>query len=446
MYRLSFLGIYLLVFQVVLGQSPHGEEFTLDCNDCHTSKNWSELRKDLNFDHRSTGFELMGQHSQIDCKSCHDTLVFSQAPVNCNECHIDMHSNSLGQDCERCHTSESWIVTSINELHDMSRFPLSGAHQTASCMECHETFDQLRFEVTGIECIDCHRQDYLSTQSPNHQENGYSFKCEECHGMSYIGWTGADFNHHFFPLTGGHSISCTECHTSGSFEKLSTECYSCHQQDFEGANNPNHISLGFSQDCNTCHTIQPDWEPAKFIDHDAVSFPIYSGEHKGEWNSCSECHTQPNDYSFYTCIECHEHNQKDMDSEHRGTVGYSYNSTSCYACHPTGNEGSSFNHNATAFPLIGEHTTVDCASCHTQGYAGTPTECDACHNEDFMSAQEPNHVNAGIYLQCQDCHTSSGWSPSQFNHATTGFELSGGHAQINQCSECHIGSLENTSP
>ena len=36
-------------------------------------------------------------------------------------------------------------------------------------------------------------------------------------------------------------------------------------------------------------------------------------------------------------------------------------------------EDASFDHNNTSFPLVGVHTTTDCAQCHTSGYAGTPS-------------------------------------------------------------------------
>ncbi|MEZ4951391.1 MAG: hypothetical protein R2784_18685 [Saprospiraceae bacterium] len=122
--------------------------------------------------------------------------------------------------------------------------------------------------------------------------------------MSGTDWTtvpGADINHDFFPLTKGHDINdCARCHIDNNFSNLSTDCISCHQNDFDNTSNPNHSGAGFSVNCNNCHTTDPGWSPAQYTDHDATFFPIYSGEHAGVWNSCAECHTDPNDYgSFY---------------------------------------------------------------------------------------------------------------------------------------------------
>ena len=67
-------------------------------------------------------------------------------------------------------------------------------------------------------------------------------------------------------------------------------------------------------------------------------FPIYSGSHRGEWEGCIECHTQQENYTVFSCIDCHEHNKSDMDKEHREENGYSYNSMACFICHPDGQE------------------------------------------------------------------------------------------------------------
>ena len=80
----------------------------------------------------------------------------------------------------------------------------------------------------------------------------------------------------------------------------------------------------------------PGWKPAEFAIHDAQFFPIFSGAHNGEWTSCTECHSNPANYSVFTCIDCHEHNRTDMDDKHSGENGYEYSSLACLDCHPTG--------------------------------------------------------------------------------------------------------------
>ena len=65
-------------------------------------------------------------------------------------------------------------------------------------------------------------------------------------------------------------------------------------------------------------------------------FPIDSGAHLGEWNSCADCHVVPSNYSAFECILCHEHNQTDMDNKHDEERDYEYLSTACFSCHPQG--------------------------------------------------------------------------------------------------------------
>jgi hypothetical protein len=427
-------------------QNPHGEKLTFSCTDCHTTGGWKFSASTAKFSHDLTKFKLEGQHFYTDCKACHKTLVFSEAKTNCVDCHTDMHNNTVGPNCAECHTSKSWIVENITELHQRSRFPLLGAHNTADCASCHTSASNLEFQPLGVECIDCHNADFKATTKPNHVQSGISTNCIECHRIDAFEWSASGINHDFFPLTKGHEVEdCAACHTSGLTVPISADCSSCHQNDYNNAKNPSHQNSGFSTSCAECHTIEPDWKPAEFKTHDGLYFPIYSGSHGGEWNSCADCHTKPENYNLFSCIDCHEHNKSDMDKEHRGENGYSYNSNACFACHPKGNEDGAFNHDVTGFQLKGAHTQTTCLDCHTTGFAGTSSTCNSCHTDNYNEAANPNHKNAGIAKECEVCHTETDWTPSLFDHTiTSGFELAGGHSG-KQCSECHVGNTTSAS-
>ena len=99
----------------LFGQSPHGEQFSINCSDCHTSSGWQPLREDMVFDHNTTRFDLNGQHAIVDCRSCHSSMVFSEASTECISCHMDIHQQTVGQDCARCHTANNWLVDNITE-------------------------------------------------------------------------------------------------------------------------------------------------------------------------------------------------------------------------------------------------------------------------------------------------------------------------------------------
>ena len=398
---LSLLVLFIyFVFFSQKGESPHGADFKVSCSTCHSSKGWEFDTTIYSFNHNSTKLPLRGQHSQAGCRECHKSLVFSEAKTECNECHSDVHQATVGLDCGRCHTPSSWLVSNITEIHQTSRFPLLGAHRTADCTDCHKSETYVRFDVPGVNCIDCHRENYMSTTDPNHTEAGFSEDCSICHLVNSFEWTGAGFNHSYFPLVQGHSnincsvchttgnyadatpvcyschqadysgttnpnhtaanfptacetchsltpgwkpasfnhnifpltlghstVACAECHINGNYNSTPTDCYACHQTDYAGSTNPNHQSLGFSTACTTCHTTKPGWKPAKYTQHDAQFFPIYSGRHNGKWDLCSECHTDPNNYTLFDCKTCHA-------DVHRNE---NYTNAECYSCHPTGN-------------------------------------------------------------------------------------------------------------
>jgi hypothetical protein len=520
MRKLSSL-ILAMAFSVSLfsQSSPHGDDFTVSCTDCHNTEGWKIDLKTLSFNHNSTKFPLIGQHQSVNCKLCHTSLVFSKAGKECISCHTDMHNQTVGPDCARCHTPNSWIINNITEIHQRSRFPLVGPHVTADCYDCHinASASLLNFGPLGVECIDCHQANYASTTAPNHAQAGYSTNCTDCHSMNSFTW-GAKIDHSFFPLQLGHAIDCKQCHTTGTFTKLpaecischqanynattnpnhaslqfptacdqchslnpgwqpasfnhgtfpltlghsnvdcsschpngsytntSSECVSCHQANYNATTNPNHINLQFSTDCNNCHNTNPGWKPAEYREHDTKSFPIYSGKHNGTWSNCSECHTNPSNYAQFTCIDCHDHNQADMSSKHQQVSGYVYNSIACFECHPTGSAEGAFNHSNSIFPLTGAHTTVECASCHTNGFGGTTTVCYDCHTNQYNQSTNPNHIGINIPKDCGTCHTTNpGWNPATFPIHNNYYVLAGAHLTIaNNCVTCHQGNYVNT--
>lgn len=446
MRRLSSLIALVALCSISFAQSPHGKDFSTNCGDCHTTEGWKIDRNSLSFNHDTTGFPLVGQHKMLDCSMCHKTLLFTNTKTECMSCHTDIHYQTVGFECGRCHTPKSWIVENITEIHQLSRFPLVGAHVTADCYTCHPSASLLNFQPLGVECYDCHKDQYIATTKPNHIESNFSTTCDECHLITSFGWTGANFNHSFFPLTGGHDLAdCKLCHITDNYADASPECVSCHQTDYDNTSNPNHTTIGFPTDCAVCHNLNPGWKPADYAEHDAL-FPIYSGAHNGTWNNCTDCHTTPGDYTTFSCIDCHEHNQSDMDSKHNEVLGYDYNSMACLGCHPTGSAEESYNHNTSNWPLTGAHFTTECSKCHINGYAGTPTVCFACHEPDYNQSTNPAHNAIGITTDCEICHTTQpDWKPALYPNHNESYPLLGAHATIStNCFICHEGNYVNT--
>ncbi|MEI6898512.1 MAG: hypothetical protein WCL00_01440 [Bacteroidota bacterium] len=425
--------------------SPHGDDFKVACDACHSAKSGWKLDKEIySFNHNEV-FPLEGKHIAADCKQCHPTLKFNEAKTACVDCHQDMHGQTVGLDCGRCHTPRSWIVNNITQLHQQSRFPLVGPHYTSDCGGCHKSAQglntgdakiasnssYLRFDVLGTECYDCHQNKYNATQNPNHVASGYSKNCTDCHSMTNFDW-GPNINHSFFLLTQGHSLDCKKCHTDGTFSKLPMECFNCHQTKYAATTNPNHTANQIPTTCEQCHTTNPGWRPATF-NHGA--FPMTLG-HAGV--ACNDCHKGNYNSTSPQCVSCHQANYNASTNPNHITSQFP---TTCEQCHTTtmGWKPATFNH--TNFELTLGHANVECSKCHPNGnYSNTPTVCYGCHQPTYEGTTNPNHVTLNLSTNCTDCHTTNpGWKPATFTIHDTYFPIySGKHrSEWNACTDCH---------
>jgi len=419
--------------------------FSTDCTQCHTIFGWEPST----FNHNQTNFPLTGAHVPLDCSGCH-TDGFAGIPTDCYSCHqqdfesvIDPNhvTENFPTDCIQCHTTDDWAGAEFD--HNLANFPLTGSHITVDCSTCHTN----GFSGTPTECYVCHQLAYEQSINPNHTALALPTNCEDCHTTD-PNWQPASFSIHgqFYQLFGAHNIiseDCNSCH-SGDYNNTPNTCFGCHEDDYIAASNPAHQALNFSQDCVECHD-QSSWVPANF-DHDGQYFPIFTGKHAGQWDLCIDCHSVPSDYSVFSCITCHEHRQSEMDPKHSGIDGYTYESTACLSCHPTGEKEGAFNHAFSNFPLTGAHQTVDCSFCHESGYTGTSTVCNDCHQTDYQQSTNPDHVALALPTSCEDCHTTiPNWQPATFSIHGQFYQLFGAHTNIsNDCNTCHNGDYNIT--
>lgn len=306
--------------------------FSTDCIECHDPLGFGWDAQNILHDF----FPLTKGHDIQDCSMCHDVGNFSDVSADCFACHMDDYamaqnpnhqSGNFPTDCMQCHTTDpGWMPATIN--HDF--FPLTLGHDLQDCNLCHQGGN---FSNTPTDCFACHMQDYAQTNNPNHQQAGFPTDCASCHSTN-PGWMPATVNHDFFPLTLGHDIQdCTMCHENGNFNNTPTDCFACHMDDYANAQDPNHQAAGFPTDCVQCHSTNPGWMPATF-DHDGKYFPIYSGKHDDVWSSCTDCHMNSNNFSVFTCLNCHPAGE--TADEHEDVSGYMYESNACFACHPDG--------------------------------------------------------------------------------------------------------------
>ena len=331
-------GCHNAAYQASKNPNHVTAKFSTDCASCHsTNPGW----RPSTFNH-NTIYPLTGAHATIasNCTACHLNGQFSNTPKDCNGCHNAAYQGSknpnhvtgkFSTDCASCHTTNpGWRPSTFNHS---SFYPLTGAHATIAnnCTSCHKNG---QFSNTPTDCNACHNAAFLASKSPPHASLGISTNCASCHTTN-PSWRPSTFNHNtVYPLQGAHAAiatNCAACHKTGNISTAPTTCYGCHATNYNTAT-PNHATAGFPTDCATCHS-QTAWKPSTF-NHDAQYFPIYSGTHKNTWTKCNECHTTTGNFSTFNCLNCHK--KTTTDNNHRQVKGYTYVSTACYTCHPTG--------------------------------------------------------------------------------------------------------------
>jgi hypothetical protein len=339
----------------------------------------------------------------------------------------------LAIDCGECHTPEKWtpVDNPPTFRHDSTGFALESAHRQVSCRGCHRS---LVFHEVGTACVDCH-------EDAHRGELG--FRCESCHTPT--AWTNQRkmfrvHNRTRFPLLAIHArLDCTACHRNQrpyEYANTPAECGRCHYETYLQTTDPNHVQAGFSTRCEDCHGVTATtWRGARFSH--PPSFPLVGG-HAGL--ACQRCHVAGR-YSGLstTCVSCHLQDYNRTTSPNHAAGGFP---RTCESCHSiNGWRPATFDHSRTGFPLTGAHVGVDCARCHVGGrYAGTPTDCYACHQADYAGTANPNHAAAGFPTQCQACHTTTAWRPASFDHDGQFFPIySGTHrGRWSSCSDCHV--------
>ncbi len=419
-------------FNKVKQPSHSKAQFDHNCLACHNLVAWSPST----FDHAKTSYPLLGAHKNADCASCHSSGVYKGLNTECYTCHQTNYKKAvapnhqtaqLSHDCVSCHSPNGWKPSSFN--HAKTNFPLVGAHTSADCASCHSAG---RFIGLPGDCFSCHQKDFGKTVAPNHTVAQFSHDCLTCHTV--IAWKPSTFSHAKtnFQLVGAHvTVACESCHKNGVFKGLPSDCYSCHQTNFNTTTSPNHVAAQFSHDCMTCHSTIA-WKPSTF-NHATTNFQLV-GAHVTV--ACESCHKNgvykglPSD-----CYSCHQTNFNATTSPNHATAQFSHD---CMTCHSTiAWKPSTFNHATTNFQLVGAHVTVACESCHKNGvFKGLSSDCYSCHQTNFNATTSPNHATAQFSHDCMTCHSTIAWKPSTFNHATTNFQLVGAHVSL-ACESCH---------
>ena len=309
------------------------------------------------------------------------------------------HGKALRIDCAKCHQTENWKNIKENGFnHATTSFPLTGQHRAVACIKCHSTNI---FTDAKNECVSCHTDIHEGTLGKN---------CETCHNTDAWIVTNSKIRqiHQYqgFPLLGVHAITdCIRCHSDASktrYNKIRSDCYACHQLQYEATQTPNHKEAGFDTDCARCHNVNAQvWAGAGY---NHSFFPLKGG-HSGL--DCKKCHISGYKGLSSDCVSCHLTDYNNAKNPlHTGF------SKDCKSCHTINawQPAAISNHDAAYFPIYsGKHkgTWNKCSECHTNVNNYKEFSCINCHehNQSKMN-HEHDDVRGYVYnsKNCFQCH------------------------------------------
>ena len=234
--------------------------FPTACESCHDTVVWTDGK----FDHSTTGFALTNSHTVPPraCADCHINNNYNLTSANtaCVSCHLNDYNTAttpinhiqvgFPTTCQLCHDTTLWTNGKFD--HSTTTFPLTGFHTTVACAACHVNNNYTTLPTT---CYGCHQADYNATTNPVHTAapTVFTTTCTTCHNTT--AWTGATFNHTWFPMTHGNANSvCATCHTNPNDYTI-FQCTGCHGGG--NAANFSHPNVGGyvynSVNCYQCH-------------------------------------------------------------------------------------------------------------------------------------------------------------------------------------------------
>ena len=226
--------------------------FTTDCDRCHIPTSWGGA----GFKH--PGFPLSGAHARADCTQCHPGGVFSGTPSDCYSCHSTEYASTTNPNhqqagfptsCETCHSTSTWLGARFNH----NRWPLTGAHASTDCSECHIGGV---FAGTPTNCVDCHLPEYQATNDPDHEMAGFPTSCDACHTTS--SWDGVRFNHRLPISSGPHSnLSCVDCHTV-PMNYVLFSCIDCHEHRQSAMDSEHDDVRNYVWETSACYSCHPN--------------------------------------------------------------------------------------------------------------------------------------------------------------------------------------------
>ena len=260
--------------------------------------------------------------------------------------------------------------------------------------------------------------------------------------------------HPSFALVSAHAnLACSACHAEGKYQKMPTDCASCHSAQAPSSHYPlvceschqpttwkdvrfDHATVVDSSQCATCHSkVRPSsthYTPQCGLCHSTIAWKPAQFDHSvAAAADCITCHQtqRPANHWSAQCSACHKSTTAWLPASFDHKVA---GATDCISCHASRKPAG--------------HWNAQCSGCHGTGgwlpasfnhSAAGATDCISCH----ASRKPAGHWNA----QCSGCHGTGGWRPASFNHSAAGAtdcvschggQRPAGH-NSGQCSSCH---------
>ncbi len=446
----SFFGV-TMVTRPTAAQDPN-HPTSGDCHDCHSST--------VSFSSGVTVKPANHIPTVQACTTCHSNLndysVYSMSHAgitnNCAQCHAaglsfanivpkappSNHIPFTGA-CETCHAATKFT--------NFAGTAMNHSGITTGCATCHET-GKTFFGVTMVTRP-------TKAQDANHPATG---ACETCHGstVSFTASLQKPSNH--IPT----SQACTLCHTNAnnyavytmSHTGITSNCAQCHAAGLSFANivpkapPSNHLPIS-GRACENCHSA------SKF-----TNFAGTTMSHTGISSGCASCHekgmswygvtivTRPttaqdaNHPQSGACEGCHSSTTSFAQGISTKPSNHIPTSQTCTLCHSNPNDYS-------VYAMKHSGITSNCAQCHAAGLSFAnivpkqppsnhipikTVTCESCHsttNFTSFSGTSMKHTAVSSFT-CMTCHeTGMSWYGVKMKTRPKG------HHTGQDCKGCH---------
>ncbi len=323
-----------------------------------------------------------------------------------------------------------------SSFNHASVFPLTGAHATLACAQCHTNNNYTTLPTT---CFGCHQTDWNGTTNPSHIAAGFPTTCDTCHTTT--NWTNVNFNHAVVcQLSADRSARDADLHPVPHQQQLHehADCLLLVPSGgLHGYDQPEPRVLGIPDrllDLPHDEWLEPVLVQSQQHRISAYRRPYNSGLYAVPHQQ--QLHDLPT-----TCYGCHQTDWNGTTNPNHAAAGFP---TTCDTCHTTTAwTGATFNHNNTPFPLTGAHVNVDCNQCHINNvFAGTPTALlllpqGGLHRHDKSQSRDCGLAHHLHHLPHHNC-----WLPATLPASYhTFFPLNHGNAN-GVCATCHTNSSD----